>query len=94
MLADASWRIPERTLTWPVYVSDDGRLTCNQTDCPEPEFLQRLSRRNTVQDVLQAIHEHAVTVPHVRDSNQCVNATLPECRHLPHPHPVGTDNAT
>jgi hypothetical protein len=87
-------RIPARTLAWPVYLSDTGVLTCNHSDCPEnTDLFDRLvGRRHTVHDLLQAIHTHAVTVPHERNPNMCVNTNLPECKGLEHPHPVGPQN--
>lgn len=44
---------------WPMYISDEGRVTCNESNCPEPEFLQSIPyRRHTFGEIRMALIKH------------------------------------
>lgn len=47
-------------IEWPLYVTDEGRVSCNKGGCDEGDFLWRTSsRRIDLDDFLTALYLHA-----------------------------------
>jgi hypothetical protein len=49
---------------WPLYVTDEGRVSCNAPSCPDgtEDFTQHTSgRRIDLSEFLWALHTHATT---------------------------------
>lgn len=52
-------------MTAKIYVSDEGRVNCDEPGCPYPDFLDALpGRRHTLSDFIVALKSHLEGVPH------------------------------
>lgn len=49
--------VTDLVLKWPLYVTDNGKVTCNHEECEEDD-IDVPARRISVTDYLQAIRNH------------------------------------
>jgi len=51
--------VVDKVLEWPIYLTDNDEIYCDQSPCEEPHFLQEVSgRRHRFADIAQGLGEH------------------------------------
>lgn len=50
--------VPDFLVQWPLYVNDNGKVTCNHEECGDDEDIVVPYRRVTVEEYLQGLRDH------------------------------------
>lgn len=53
-------RVVPYLLDWPLYVDDNGKVTCHHEECGNDYDIEVHQRRVSVAEYLQAIHSHVL----------------------------------